>query len=80
MLIVEIFQIQLQSQKVELIAKTSDEKQRQFDELVNNLEVKYIKMLEYHEKEVLENKKEDDDKIEYLKHLLDKYDIPYNLT
>lgn len=47
---------------------------------MNNLEVKYIKMLEYHEKEVLENMKEDDDRIEYLKHLLDKYDIPYNLT
>lgn len=37
-------------------------------------------MLEYHEKEVMENKKEDDDKIEYLKHLLHKYDIPYNIT
>lgn len=73
-------QIQLKTQKADLIAAASVEKQRQFDELVNNLEVKYIKMLEYHETEVMENKKEDDDKIEYLKHLLNKFDIPYNIT
>lgn len=36
-------------------------------------------MLEYHETEVLENKTEDDEKIEYLKQLLDKYNIPYNI-
>lgn len=36
--------------------------------------------MEYHEREVLENKQEDDDKIDYLKHLLDRYDIPYNIS
>lgn len=63
-----------------MIALTSIEKQRQFDDLVNNLEVKYINMLEYHEAEVVQNKKEDDDKIQYLKHILDKFDIPYDIT
>ncbi|KAJ8949072.1 hypothetical protein NQ318_016974 [Aromia moschata] len=48
----KVMQIQLKTQRAELIARTSAEKQKQFEDVVNNLEVKYIKMLEYHEAQI----------------------------
>lgn len=73
-----VLQIQLKTQRAELIARTSVEKQKQFDEVINNLEVKYIRMLEFHESQVVETKGRDQEKIEHLKHLLDENNIHYD--
>lgn len=68
----------MKTQRAELIARTSVEKQKQFDEVINNLEVKYIKMLEFHESQLMEIKEQDEEKIEQLKHLLEENNIPYD--
>nr|CAH7733581.1 unnamed protein product [Callosobruchus chinensis] len=75
----KVAQIQLKTQKAELITRTFSEKQKQFDEIINNLEVKYIKMLEHHENQVMETKKQDEEKISSLKSLLNKHEISYNV-
>ncbi|CAH2002558.1 unnamed protein product [Acanthoscelides obtectus] len=74
-----VAQIQLKTQKAELIARTFSEKQKQFDEIINSLEVKYIKMLEHHENQVMETKKQDEEKINSLKSLLHKHDISFDI-
>ncbi|XP_074039750.1 uncharacterized protein [Leptinotarsa decemlineata] len=74
----KVTQIQLKTQKAQLIARNSVEKQKQLDEVVNNLEVKYIKMLEHHEKQVMESRLEDEEKIEYFRELLQNNDIVYH--
>ncbi|KAG5890578.1 hypothetical protein JTB14_012706 [Gonioctena quinquepunctata] len=66
----KVTQIHLKTQRAEIIARASAEKQKQLEEVVNNLEVKYIKMLEHHENQVMENRVQDEEKIEYLKELL----------
>ncbi|XP_023309729.1 uncharacterized protein LOC111691336 [Anoplophora glabripennis] len=75
----KVMQIQLKTQRAELIARSSVEKQKQFDEVINNLEIKYIKMLEFHESQVNQTKGQDEKRIEQLKHLLDKNNIPYDV-
>lgn len=75
----KVQQIQMITQRAEIAARTSAEKQKQVDDIMNNLEVKYIKMLEFHEKQVMDCKKHDDERIEYLSELLRKHNIPFNI-
>ncbi|XP_049826375.1 uncharacterized protein LOC109598209 isoform X2 [Aethina tumida] len=72
-------QILLKSQRVEVMSKTCQEKQSQFDMVVNNLEVKYVKMLESQAQQYLEAKIKQDRMVEYLKQILDKHCIDYDL-
>ncbi|CAH1154398.1 unnamed protein product [Phaedon cochleariae] len=72
----KVAQIQLRTQRAELISRTNADRQNQIEEIVNNLEVKYIKMLEFHENQVSESKRQDEEKIEHLKELLEKNNIP----
>lgn len=61
------------------MSKTCQEKQSQFDMVVNNLEVKYVKMLESQAQQYLEAKIKQDRMVEYLKQILDKHCIDYDL-
>ncbi|XP_050308847.1 centrosomal protein of 112 kDa-like [Anthonomus grandis grandis] len=71
-------QVQLKLQKAELITQTKTDQKEHFEEILNSLEVKYIKMLEGHELQIMKAREEDVEKIKYLTYLLDKNGIPYN--
>lgn len=70
--------MQLKLQKAELIAQTRTGQKEEFEEILNSLEVKYIKMLEAHEHQIMKMKKQDDAKIHHLTELLEKHGIPYS--
>ncbi|KAH1016787.1 hypothetical protein HUJ04_007957 [Dendroctonus ponderosae] len=71
-------QVQLKVQKAELIAQTRTGQKEEFEEILNGLEVKYIKMLEAHEQQIMKTKLRDDKTIEHLKDLLVKHGIAYH--
>uniref|UniRef100_A0A6P7GU61 Uncharacterized protein LOC114342326 n=1 Tax=Diabrotica virgifera virgifera TaxID=50390 RepID=A0A6P7GU61_DIAVI len=71
--------IQMKTQHAELTVQSSVDRQKHIDDIVNNLEVKYIKMLEMHEKQVMESKKIDDERLQYLKDLLEKHNISFKV-
>ncbi|XP_044759275.1 centrosomal protein of 112 kDa-like [Coccinella septempunctata] len=70
-------QIQLQTQKAEVISRCSAEKQSELDLLVQNLESKYTQLLELQQGQIARMREEDDKMINDLKSILDQHNIPY---
>ncbi|KAL1489170.1 hypothetical protein ABEB36_014108 [Hypothenemus hampei] len=70
-------QVQLKMQKAELLTQARTHQKEEFEETLNNLEVKYIQMLEAHEKQIMKIKKFDDAQILYLMELLEMNGINY---
>ncbi|CAG9773601.1 unnamed protein product [Ceutorhynchus assimilis] len=71
-------QVQLKIQKAEVVAQTRTGQKEEFEEILNTLEIKYIKMLEAHEEQIMETKKRDDQKIQYLTGLLLRHGIIFD--
>ncbi|XP_057659799.1 uncharacterized protein LOC130896049 [Diorhabda carinulata] len=67
------------SMRAELAVKSGMERQKRMDEIVNDLEVRYIKMLEFHERQVAESRRLDEERVKYLQDLLEKHNIPFKV-
>ncbi|KAL3273226.1 hypothetical protein HHI36_014680 [Cryptolaemus montrouzieri] len=70
-------QIQLQTQKAEVITRCSAEKQSEMDIIVQNLEGKYTHLLEMQRTQMAHIKDEDEKVINELRSILEEHNIPY---
>ncbi|KAJ3624009.1 hypothetical protein MTP99_017667 [Tenebrio molitor] len=70
-------EVQIQTQKTDLMVKHSAAKQEELRNALNSLEGKYKKMMETLQLHALESKRHDDKLIEELKTLLEKHNISY---